>query len=156
MNSRFVTIEEHECVLDQLRLLRLENKELKNKVALQKSTIFDLETSLFQAKFNEKTENSSTKTQNSAKSSFYKSRSGSAQSKKPLSSMFCRSSRCTGLESLNLEIKKAENLRDKAYDDYINNQGSPTKANRFKSLLERWELEITILKNKRQELIEFN
>ena len=70
--------------------------------------------------------------------------------------MFSRSSRCTGLESLNLEIKKAENLRDKAYDDYINNQGSPTKANRFKSLLERWELEITILKNKRQELIEFN
>ena len=60
------------------------------------------------------------------------------------------------LESINLEICKALELKEKAYEELMNNANSPAKADRLRSILERWEIEISLLEEKKNECLVHN
>jgi hypothetical protein len=65
------------------------------------------------------------------------------------------STNLNSLEAIEEEILKAEDLREKSYEDLMTSHFSPSKAARLKSIVERWDLEIESLRKKREEMLRY-
>jgi len=148
--------EEYENLLKEIRALKNENQELRQVISRQDFLISELKGTFVSSQpLSAQSSGGWFKPPVSPRFSTQpKTRSGSVQSRR---SFFTarRSSNLNTIEDIDEEIIKAEELREKSYEELINNQFSPSKLARLKSIVERWDIEIEALKRKRQEMLAF-
>lgn len=150
----YVRIEEHESVLEQLDATQAENFELKKKIRDLEMIVFELQNPSHKMPFAvPKSESSWYKPPVSPRLSMSRGRSGSVQGRTTFISRGSKNFGFLSVDSLTQEIKKAYELKDKTYDELISNKNSPAKADRLRSILERWEIEISALEEKKRELL---
>jgi hypothetical protein len=152
MGRGYISFEEHSLILEEVRGLRLENQRLKEIINKQDRVIEELT-----RKSNYATQGRAEKGPNRPPSyspvSSAKTRSGSVQSRRS-QLVVNRSANFTSIEAIDQEILKALELREKAYDEMLDCQWSPGKKERMRSIVERWDIEVEVLKVKRKEMVE--
>ena len=153
MKSRgYVPIEEYEDLLAEFRKVQDENNELRHMLHQQESLIADLRLSQTPLMTAQSSGGWFKPPVSPRLSSYGKSRSGSAQSRRSFYSIQ-KTSNVHTLDGIEEEIRRAEELRDKSYQDFIASHDSPSKLSRLKNIVERWDIEIEALKKKRDEMI---
>jgi hypothetical protein len=149
-SNRYVTIEEYQYLVQQLNTLASENLELKSQVSAQAIEISELKEVLSRSQSKDyRTE--SNYFRSSVSSRLISNRSGSVQSYKSTQPMFIRTSNTLTIAAILQEIEKAEQLKQKTYED-LTYETSPTKILRLKSIIDRWDTEISLLKSKKKEI----
>ena len=157
MNSnarKYVSIGEYESALEQLEDLRIENAELKRQLYNQEQIISELKFS--SPKIDGKvlkSESSWYKPPISPRVSSTRGRSGSVQNRHTFISRSSRNFGVSNLDSLNQEILKAQELKEKAYEELDANKHSPAKVERLRSIIQRWEIEISMLQEKQKNFV---
>ena len=153
MNARkYVSISDYESVLEQLEALRLENGQLKRRLYTQEQLISEMRFSTQKIDAHiPKSESSWYKPPISPRVSTMRGRSGSLQNRQTYISRSSRNFAVNNLDSLTQEIQKAEKLKEKACEDLDANKYSPAKAERLRSIIERWEIEISMLHEKKDD-----
>lgn len=157
MNHRnYISIDEYEDLIKELRALKNENEELRQVISQQDFLISELKGTFFSSQpLSAQSSGGWFKPPVSPRFSTQpKTRSGSVQSRRSFFTVR-RSSNINTIEDIDEEIRKAEELREKSYEELLNNQFSPSKITRLKNIVERWDLEIESLKRKRQEMLGF-
>lgn len=155
MNHRnCVTFEDYENLLQELKDLKAENNELRKIISQQEFIISDMKGTFISSQpLSGQSSGGWFKPPISPRFSTQpKTRSGSAQSRRSFFSVR-RSSNINTIDDIDEEIRKAEELREKSYEELVNNQFSPSKLTRLKNIVERWDIEIQSLKRKRQEML---
>ena len=155
MKSRgYVPIEEYEELLSEFRKVQDENNELRHMLNQQESLIAELRLTQTPLMTVQSSGGWFKPPVSPRLSSYGKSRSGSAQSRRSFYSNHKASSIHT-LDGIEEEIRRAEELRDKSYQDLMASHDSPLKISRLKNIVERWDIEIEALKKKRDEIIRY-
>lgn len=155
MKSRgYVPVEDYEGLLADFRKLQDENNDLRHMLHQQESLIAELRAAPTLLMTGHSTGGWFKPPVSPKLSSFAKSRSGSAQSRRSFNS-YHRASNISTLDEIEEELRRAQELRDKSYEEMVTTHDSPSQLSRLKNIVKRWDIEIEALKKRREDMITY-